>query len=156
MALVRIGRPRVAFWGLLVLAAAWGANSTWQRSQRETLVLATTSCPFGGEPMITISAVVVPVDSEPVRAHEEVHAAQCRALGPWRYRWENLSRAGKLGLESPGYCAGASVRLRAGQDSGRVRQRLLENAFEALGDLADSATIRRSLQQACPAIVGGS
>jgi hypothetical protein len=149
-------RARPLLLGALALVAAWGALSVWQRSNRETLVLATTSCPFRGEPQIVIASVVVAADSEPVRAHEEVHAAQCRELGPWRYRWTNLRGAGKLGLEAPAYCAAASVRMRAGQDSANVRIRLIENAFEALGDLADSTTIRRSLQAACPGVAGTS
>ena len=147
-------KPRPFLWLMLFLVATWGAISVWQRAHRETLVLATTTCPFFGEPEIVISAEVVAVDSAPVRAHEEVHAAQCRSLGPWRYRWQNVRANGKLALEAPAYCAGASVRLAAGQDSGRVRIRLIENAFEALGNLADSSTIRRSLREACPAIAG--
>jgi hypothetical protein len=149
-------RARGFLWAALLVAVAWWTVDAWRRAHRETLVLATTTCPFRGEPVITISNDVVPLDSAPVRAHEEVHALQCRSLGPWRYRWENLSGSGKLGLEAPAYCAGASVRLRMGQDSARVRVRLIENAYEALGGLADSATIRRSLQVACPTIMGGS
>ena len=149
-------RSRRALLSVLALVVAWWGLDSYRRANRETLVLATTTCPIRGEPVISISRDVVPVDSAPVRAHEEVHASQCRSLGPWRYRWENLSGSGKLALEAPAYCAGASVRLRAGQDSARVRVRLIENAYEALEGLADSATIRRSLQAACPAISGGS
>jgi hypothetical protein len=149
-----VTRARGVLWATLIVAVAWLAVDSWRRANRETLVLATTTCPFSGEPVVTISPDVVPVDSAPVRAHEDVHASQCRSLGPWRYRWENLSGRGKLALEAPAYCAGASVRLRAGQDSGRVRVRLIENAFEALGELADTAEIRRSLQASCPAIAG--
>jgi hypothetical protein len=147
-----VKRARGALWVALLVAVAWLALETWRRANRETLVLATTTCPFRGEPVITISSEVVPVDSAPVRAHEEVHAEQCRSLGPWRYRWENLSGSGKLGLEAPAYCAGASVRLRMGQDSARVRIRLIENAYEALGGLADSSAVLHSLQMACPVI----
>jgi hypothetical protein len=149
-------RRRGALAIALVLVIAWWGVDAWRRANRETLVLATTTCPFSGEPVITISRDVVPIDATPVLVHEEVHAAQCRSLGPWRYRWENLSGSGKLALEAPAYCAGAMVRIHMGQDSARVRVRLIENAYEALGGLADSATIRRSLQQACPAIMGGS
>lgn len=147
-------RPHPLLWIALAIVVVWWGLATWQRANRATLVLATTTCPFSGEPVIVIAPEVVPVDSAPVRAHEEVHAAQCRSLGPWRYRWENLRGSGKLALEAPAYCAGASERLRSGQDSLRVRRRLIENAYEALGGLADSATIRRSLQAACPAIAG--
>lgn len=147
-------RARMFLFVLLAIAVAWWGVDSWRRAHRETLILATTTCPFRGEPVITLSPDVVPIDVTPVLAHEEVHAAQCKSLGPWRYRRENLSGAGKLALEAPAYCAGALVRLRMGQDSARVRVRLIENAYEALGGLADSATIRRSLQAACPAIAG--
>jgi hypothetical protein len=147
-------RARISLWVLLVIAVAWWGVDAWRRANRETLVLATTTCPFRGEPVITLSRDLVPIDSAPVLAHEQVHAAQCRSLGPWRYRWENLSGSGKLALEAPAYCAGASARLRAGQDSLRVRVRLIENAYEALGGLADSAAIQRALHAACPAIAG--
>lgn len=149
-------RAHPLLWSALTVVAGWGMLAFWQRTTRETLVLATTSCPFTGAPEITISPVVVAVDSAPVLAHEEVHAAQCRELGPWQYRWRNLTGAGKLGLETPAYCAAASARLRAGQDSTNVRIRLIENVLEALGSLADSSTIRRSLQAACPGMVGPS
>jgi hypothetical protein len=138
----------------LAAAVVWGSITAWQRATRETMVLATTTCPFRGEPVITISTAVVSIDSAPVRAHEEVHAAQCRSLGPLKYRWTNLRGAGKLGLEAPAYCAAAAVRIQMGQDSGRVRLRLIENVLESLEGLADSATIRRSLQASCPAIAG--
>ena len=145
-------RARRALLIVLALVVGWWGVDASRRSHRETLVLATTTCPFRGEPIITISSDVVPIDSAPVLAHEEVHAEQCRSLGPWRYRWENLSGSGKLQLEAPAYCAGAAVRLRMGQDSARVRVRLIENVYEALGGLADSATILRSLQAACPTV----
>jgi hypothetical protein len=151
--MTRVRGRRNALLAALAIVVVWWGVEAWRRASRETLVLATTTCPFSGEPVVTISAAVVPQDSEPVRAHEEVHAAQCRQLGPWRYRWTNLRGAGKLGLEAPAYCAGAAVRLRAGQDSGRVRLRLIENAYEALAGLADSTAIRRSLQAACPTII---
>ena len=45
-------RARPLLWILLALVAGWGALSAWQRARRETLVLATTSCPFSGAPVI--------------------------------------------------------------------------------------------------------
>jgi hypothetical protein len=140
--------------GALTVAVVGLGVTTWQRSSRETMVLATTTCPFQGAPVITISPDVVPVDSAPVSAHEEVHAAQCRELGPWRYRWENLFDNGKLALEAPAYCAGASVRMRAGQDSGRVRQRLIESTVEALSHVADSVTVVAALRGRCSELLG--
>jgi hypothetical protein len=66
--------------------------------------LAYTVCPFRGEPVVTLATRVAAEDSLPVRRHEEVHAEQCRRLGPWRYRVRNLTSGGRLLLEAPAYC----------------------------------------------------
>ena len=76
-------------------------------------VLAYTECTFRGPPRVVIRPDLSAADSLPVRVHEEVHAAQCRALGPVRYRLRNLTGSGKLSLEVPAYCAAAQVRLKA-------------------------------------------
>lgn len=131
----------------------WGGVSTWRRLNRNTQVLATTECPFRGPARIVISADVPPDDTLFVRVHEEVHAAQCRQLGPVRYRWKNLFARGKLELEAPAYCAAAAARIRAGLDSARVSSRLRDDAVEALSDIADSATVVGTLHQYCPAII---
>ncbi len=145
---------RVALVLALLLVTAWAVGSSLQRARRDTLVLATTRCPFTGEPRVTLSPHVTPADLEPVRAHEAVHAAQCRELGPWKYRWTNLRSGGRLSLEAPAYCAGAAARLRAGEDSLRVRRRLADDATEALRGLADSATVAGALRAACPDVAG--
>lgn len=120
---------------------------------RATQVLAATECPFRGEPVIVIGASVAPEDSVPVRIHEEVHAGQCRSLGPVRYRWRNLFASGKLALEAPAYCAAAAARLSAGLDSARVSARLRDDATEALSNVADSGVVLAALRLYCPEIV---
>jgi hypothetical protein len=140
---------RTPLWLLLGAVVAWGGVSTWRRANRETVVLATTRCPFFGAPTIEVSPDVSPADAEPVRAHEAVHASQCRDLGPWRYRWRNLRAAGKLSLEAPAYCAAAHARVSAGLDSARVRQRLVDDAMEALRHVADSSRVVSALRDAC-------
>jgi hypothetical protein len=127
--------------------------SMWQRANRETVVLASTTCPLRGSPRVVVSPDVSAEDSQPVRIHEEVHAAQCRALGPWRYRWRNLTRSGKLGLEAPAYCAAADARLRAGLDTSYVTRRLVDDATEALRDVADARAVRAALRHHCEHLV---
>ena len=143
-------------WVLLIVVAAWGGISTWRRASRATEILATTTCPFAGEPRVVMSASVAADDSAFVRVHENVHAAQCRALGPIRYRWRNLFAGGKLALEAPAYCAAAVARIRAGLDSARVVDRLRDDAVEALSNVADSATVLRALHTHCPALIAAS
>jgi len=147
-------RVRWPLWGVLVVVVAAGGVSTWRRLTRETVVLATTTCPFRGEPRVVISPGVTSTDSAPVRVHEGVHAAQCDSLGPVRYRLRNLFPGGKLALEAPAYCAAAAVRLRAGLDSALVRDRLRSDISEALRDVADSAAVDAALRAHCPAIIG--
>jgi hypothetical protein len=130
---------------LLIAVAIWGGVSTWRRVTRATEILATTTCPFRGEPRVVMSPTVAADDSAFVRVHENVHAAQCRALGPIRYRWRNLFARGKLALEAPAYCAAAAARLRAGLDSARVISRLRDDATEALSNVADSVAVLSAL-----------
>jgi len=102
---------------------------------------------------VTVLPGVAPEDTFPVRMHEEAHAAQCDSLGPWRYRMKNLTSRGRLSLEAPGYCAGAAARLRQGQDSTRVRDRLRDDAIAAFHGRLDSAVVLEALRSACPALV---
>lgn len=111
--------------------------------------LATTECPFRGDPRVTVAPRVAAADTMPVRAHEEVHARQCRELGPWRYRMRNLTSAGRLELEAPAYCAGARARLAQGETLERVRERLLDDAEAAFAGRLPAERVRESLRQAC-------
>jgi hypothetical protein len=115
--------------------------------------LAYAECPFRGDATVTVTSRVAPEDTFPVRMHEEVHAGQCRELGPFRYRLKNLTARGKLTLEGPGYCAGARARLSRGIDTARVRERVLDDATAAFKNLADSASVRAALHASCPEIV---
>lgn len=144
---------RWPFWALLGLVAVWGAISTWRRMTRQAQILATTACPFRGEPRIIVSPDAPAEDSQPVRIHEEVHAAQCRELGPVRYRLRNILPGGKLALEAPAYCAAAAARLRSGLDSLHVSERLVDDLTEAMSGVADSGAVALALRMNCPAIV---
>ena len=145
---------RRSLWGLLALVAAWGGVSTWRRLHTAAQVLATTECPFRGAPRVVVSPDVAPEDTLAVRIHEEIHAAQCRELGPVRYRLRNLLASGKLGLEAPAYCAAAAARLRGGLDTVRVRERLRDDMVAALSDVADSTAVYAALCRSCPSIAG--
>lgn len=90
----------------------------------------------------------------PTRVHEDVHAAQCRELGPIKYRLRNLTTAGRLAAEAPAFCAAAVARLLVDPDSGYVSNRLRDDAVEGLSEVADSATIMRSLMASCPGLAG--
>jgi hypothetical protein len=113
-------------------------------------VLAYTECPFRGDPRVTVTPGVLPEDTFPVRMHEEVHAAQCRELGPLRYRVRNLTMRGRRSLEIPGYCAGARARRAQGMDAARVRERVLDDAAAALSSARDSASVAAGLLASCP------
>lgn len=116
--------------------------------------LAYTECAFSGAPRVVVQPGIAAEDTFPVRMHENVHAAQCRSLGPWRYRWRNLTGRGRLTLEAPAYCAGALARLQQGQDSARVRERLLDDATASFAGLVDAAEVRAELKVSCRAIIG--
>lgn len=148
-----LGGARWPLWGVLVAVAVWGGIATWRRANRDTQILATTVCPFRGPPRIVISADAAPDDTAFVRVHENVHAAQCRDLGPIRYRWKNVFASGKLELEAPAYCAAAVARIRAGLDSARVASRLRDDAVEALSNVADSVAVIGALRAHCPQII---
>ena len=117
--------------------------------------LAYTSCGFSGEPQVVLLPEVATEDTFPVRMHENVHAEQCRTMGPWRYRWRNFSARGRLGLEAPAYCAGARARLQQGQKLARVRERLIDDATASFAGLVDAAQVQAALRGACPEIFAG-
>lgn len=114
--------------------------------------LAYTDCPFRGPARVRVTAHVAPEDTMPVRMHEEVHAAQCRDLGPVRYRLRNLTTRGRLSLEAPAYCAGARARLAQRMDSALVRERLADDAEAAFSDRASPAALLEALRRTCPEI----
>ena len=118
---------------VLVLLAIAGALTIYAgyrmaRAAPQATALAYTECSVGGPARVVMLPGIAIEDTFPVRMHEDVHAEQCRTLGPWRYRWRNLTGRGRLTLEAPAYCAGARARLRQGQDSARVRERLVDDA----------------------------
>lgn len=133
--LARMNRRVGALIGLVVMLSAVLAQRTFFSRTELGEPLAWTECPVRGEALVTITEGVAPADTLPVRMHEEVHAAQCRSLGPWRYRARNLTREGRLSLEAPGYCAGAHARPTQGEDTARVRERLLDDAQGAFPGL---------------------
>ena len=144
-------KVRWPFIVVLVGAAVWGFAAIPENWNRETEVLAMTTCPFRGDPVTSVSPGLSPIEMAHVAAHEAVHAQQCRALGPFKYRLHNLTS--KLWLEAPAYCAGAMARISRGMDSAEVRIRLRDDAIEALRGTADSLEVLDALERACPAIL---
>lgn len=137
---------------VLVAIAAWGARVAWQRAHRAARVVAYTTCPFSGPPVVVIRTDIPPWDTLVTRVHEEKHAEQCRLLGPVKYRLRSLTSAGKLSVEAPAYCAAAVARLTVDPDSQYVNDRLHTDMIEGMSDLADSAAIKAALTKECPAI----
>jgi hypothetical protein len=150
----RMRGVRSMLWLALLIVGGWGTLTTYQRATRNTQILGETTCPFTGVPQVTIAASVVPADTAPVRAHEAVHAEQCRTLGPWRYRYANLTSEGKLALEAPAYCAGAESRLRQGEDAKRVARRLRDDTVESMRGIVDSASVIIALLKTCGRLLG--
>jgi hypothetical protein len=94
---------------------------------------------------------IAPEDTAPVRAHEDVHADQCDD-GWLRYHIKNLTVGGKLSLEAPGYCEGARVRLRRGDNFAVTRERMFDDANASFAGMADSASVNAALRASCPEI----
>jgi hypothetical protein len=113
-------------------------------------VLATTTCPFRGAPVVVIRTGIAAQDTLAVRVHEDVHAAQCRRLGLVRYRLTNLTGAGKLSLEVPAYCAAAVARVRSGWTTRAARERFGDDLESAMSGIADSADLSRAVLRGCP------
>jgi hypothetical protein len=137
---------------LLAIAGALTIYAVWRfaTSSPEANALAYTECSLGGPPRVVVLPGIAAEDTLPVRLHEEVHAEQCRTLGPWSYRWKNLSGRGRLELEAPAYCAGARARLQQGQPAARVRERLMDDATAMFAGLVDSSQVRAALLSVCP------
>lgn len=143
-------RVRWTFVAALALTTAWGVSSALRHTRVPGDVLAYTECSFRGPARVVISPDLAPADTLPVRVHEQVHAEQCSALGPVRYRLRNLTGAGKLSLEVPAYCAAAQVRLKALRRPDIVRERMVDDLIAALNGLVDSAQIARTVARDCP------
>ena len=123
------------------------------RVPRTMQPLAYTECTWRDGPVQVMHVSgITPEDTAPVRAHESVHAEQCDRLGWLRYHLRNLTVDGKLSLEAPGYCEGARVRLRRGDDFLVTRDRMFDDANASFAGMADSARVNVALRAACPEI----
>ncbi len=145
-------RVRKVYLAALVIAVVWAASSLATRRSVRGEVLAYTECPFRGPAQVVIRADLPALDTLPVRVHEQVHAAQCAALGPVRYRLRNITGSGKLSLEVPAYCAAAEARLRANGGRVLVRERMLDDIHAAFHGVVDSAAIAKAVARDCPRI----
>lgn len=148
--------PRPLYIACLVVALLLGARAAWLESHRAARTIASTTCPFFGPPVVEMVSDMQPFDTMPARAHEDVHAAQCRELGPIRYRLRNLTAAGRLRAEAPAFCAAAVARLRVDPDTAYANDRLHTDMIEGLSHVADSVAIKQSLMVACPEIASKS
>jgi hypothetical protein len=144
-------RVRWPFFAILIGVAIWGTTDARRKALRQTEILATTTCPFRGQPVTRVAPGLSFDERAHVTAHETVHIQQCLELGPVRYRLKNLTS--KLSLEAPAYCAGAVARLGIGMDSAEVKSRLVDDAVEALRGIADSSSVVTALQAVCPAVL---
>jgi len=112
--------------------------------------LAYTTCgPSGAELTMDVPRIA-PEDLAPVRMHEEVHRQQCADLGWIRMRLRNLTAGGRLSLEAPGYCAGARVRLRRGDNYAVTRERMIDDANAMFAGQLDAARVNAALRVSCP------
>jgi hypothetical protein len=146
-------RRRTLLLAVLLLVSVWGAHSAWARSNRAARTVAWVTCPFRGDPEVVIRSELIAVwDTLPARRHEEVHAAQCRELGPVKYRLRNFSASGKLELEAPAYCASAVARLTFDPDSQYASDRVHTDMIEGMSDVADSNAVKEALMRHCPSI----
>lgn len=140
---------RVVVW--LVVAVILAVVLVVTRATRPPAdALAFTECSWNGPNVVTVVSRVAPEDTAPVRAHEETHARQCDDLGWLAYRVKNLTVGGRLALEAPGYCAGARVRIRRGDDPRITRERMFDDAVAMFAGQADSARVATALRAACP------
>lgn len=150
------GRRRIRALLVVALAVAvgWYIPRMTVLADTRAEALAYTDCPWRSAARVTLTPRVLPEDSLPVLAHEQVHAAQCDALGPLRYRIRNLTAKGRMSLEAPAYCAGARERLRLGWRLRRVRERLVDDATSAFHGKLAPREIVKALSAACPDVLG--
>ena len=148
---VPAGRPRSIFLVLLAMAVIYGSVATWRRMNRPPgRWVGYTECSWRGQPRMVIWSGMRRIDSLAGVAHESIHVAECRQLGPVRYRWRTMFAASNLALETPAYCEGARERVRLNGDTAFVRMTTAPDMIAAMGDVIDSATIVRSLTASCP------
>jgi hypothetical protein len=102
---------------------------------------------------VTIRPGLRPIDSIAAVAHESVHVAECRELGPIRYRWRTIFASSNLALETPAYCAGARSRVHSNRDTVFIRATIVEDMMAAMADVVDSATVVKALSNECPAFL---
>ncbi len=133
---------------LLLLALAW--LSFLRASAPLGAPLAYTTCTLDGPVQVMDASAIAPEDTQPVRMHEDVHAAQCAQLGWLSMRVRNLTPSGRLTLEAPAYCAGARARLRRGDDHAGTRERLFDDANAMFAGHLDSARVNEALRFNCP------
>lgn len=145
-AAARLWRP--ALLCLLLVALAW--LSFLRASAPLGQPLAYTICTLDGPVQVIDVGAIAPEDTQPVRLHEQIHAAQCAELGWLTVRMRNLTPGGRLTLEAPGYCAGAQARLRRGDDFAITRERLFDDANSMFASSLDSAEVNAALRTACP------
>lgn len=138
----------------LAVAVGWYIPKMTFLADTRSEALAYTECPWRSAARVTLTDRVLPEDSLPVLAHERVHARQCDALGPFRYRIRNLTARGRMSLEAPAYCAGARERLRLGWRVRRVRERLVDDATSAFHGKLEPREIVTALSAACPDVIG--
>lgn len=123
----------------------------WRRANRPGgRWVGQTHCSWVGEPRVTLRPGLARVESIATVAHESVHVAECRDLGPVRYRWATLSPAKNLALEAPAYCAAGRVRLRNGWSVTVVRETILDDMRSAMADGVDTAALRTAIVSSCP------
>lgn len=145
-------KARLTFVIALAVTAAWGGRVAWERTHRAARIVAWTTCPFVGPPVVKMVSDIPWYDTLVTRVHEEKHAEQCRQMGPVRYRLNSFTAAGKLSVETPAFCAAAAARLTVDPDSQYVNDRLHTDMIEGLSDIADSSSVKAALMKECPAI----
>jgi len=144
-------RPNPLLLAALAITLVYGGFAGWKRANRPAgRWVGITDCNWFGDPTITIRPGLKKVDSIATFAHESVHAAECRSLGPLRYRLATLRPKSNLALEAPAYCEGARSRVKQNGDTMFVRITMPIDMMAAMGDELDSATIHRTIAESCP------
>jgi hypothetical protein len=144
-------KPHPVLVGALAVTLLYGAVAAWRHAKRPPgRWVGITDCSWRGAPLVTIRGGLRPIDSVAAVAHESVHVAECRRLGPLQYRWQTLFPASNLALETPAYCAGARSRVGLDHDTAFIRATIIEDMTAAMADVVDSSTIIASVARECP------
>jgi hypothetical protein len=147
-------RPHPILLAVLALTLLYGSIATWRRANRPPgRWVGITNCAWKGSPRVTIRAGLRRVDSIAAMAHESVHVAECRDLGPLRYRWNTMFAESNLALETPAYCAGGRSRISLNHDTAFIRATIIEDMMAAMGDVVDSGRVIRAVRAECPAFL---